>query len=291
MFIYDGKNSIPKDTTKVTIDPSVTYVKVYAFQECTSITIITVPSSVTHIGDCAFEGCTSLISVNLPSTLKYIGDHAFQGCKSLLFINIPPSVTFVGDHAFYSCDSLLSNISNYRDIFDLLKNRFVNYPIHDVCSSPDVAMDDIQVMLSKVRKDEEEEILLSTDTWGFTPLHVLCCNSRATPEMIRLVLQNTYLNKATTMTTINDKTPLELYMTCKKDTSYNLSLCLALKMGMKWVDIEKMIHVDGMDTLQKGRIDEDHTGFYPFMLAAIHPLCDMESLCHLALYNIDHLMP
>ena len=318
MFIYNANNVVPKDVTTVTIDASVTYVKVWAFQNCTELTTITIPPSVKHIGDSAFEGCTSLVSVNLPSSLIFLGDHVFQGCKSLLYINIPCSVSFIGDHAFYSCDALLSVITNYRDVFTKVKDRFCNHPLHDICSSQDVTVEAIASViqgLKENRRNEESSSLLSssqsmvnacndralieflsTDPWGFTPIHVLCCNSKATPEMIQLVIQHTCqeatMMKTTSIITPKGKigTPLELYMLCKKDLNFDLPLCLGLKLGMKWSDVMAMMTVDGFDTLEQGRRDEI-TSFYPFMLAATHPLCDLEAVYRLALYNVNNMEP
>ena len=135
---------------------------------------------------------------------------------------------------------------------------------------------------------------LTTDPWGFNPVHVLCCNSKATAEMIQLVLehssQEATMMKTTPITTSIGKiaTPIELYVSCKKDRPYELPLCLALKLGMKWGDIMKMMKVDGLNTLEQGKRDE-MTSFYPFMLAAIHPLCDLEAVYRLALYNVNNM--
>jgi len=308
-FIYQGNNIAPKDITTVIIDESVTYIKVHAFQNCTNIKSITIPPSVTHIGDYAFEGCTSLISVNLYSCqnngkLTYIGDHVFQGCKSLLYINIPSSITFVGDHTFYSCDTLLSRINNYRDIFGLIKDRYNALSLHDICSSMNVSVDSIIKTIEKIRNEHYQQhdsennskndessyyIQPTVDKWGFNPIHVLCCNSKATSEMIDILVHNMD-QSATIMSTSNGKTPLQLYIECHQDSIFELPLCLALKMGMKWIDVNKMILNNTINSLEQDQKDE-RTSLYPYMLAAIHPHCDLECLYHLALYNVNNLNP
>ncbi len=433
MFIYDGKNTVPKDVTCVTIGSSspsessvVTYIKVSAFEKCTKLKTIIIPHTVSHIGESAFEGCTSLLSVHfeLPpqssstststpssSALTYIGEDVFKGCKSLIYINIPPSVTYIGDHIFYGCDALLSVITNYRDVFGLVKDRYRSrssrsqtqpqylsrsrsrsghgpgpgpdsrydveneyYPLHHICSSLNITLRDLQRVISSGGEFQLEEDggdgggindndnsnsnngsnsdinndgnsdddrntvmtmdLTITDPWGFTPLHVLCCNPNATSEMIQYLLEHTTTSTtATTTTTTADNSrtnrqqdddddddedaticcniatmmevsngmkPIDLYLACKcknETPPYNygdLQLCLALKLGMKWESIERMMTMDSdsdfdrTKSLEQGRRDEK-THFFPFMLAAIHPLSDLESVYRLALYNIDNI--
>ncbi len=308
MFVYrNGNTDPPKDVLQVVIDPSVTYIKVCAFEQCRALTSVTIRPSVTHIGDSAFMGCTSLISVHFSkSTLKFIGDQAFQGCKALIYINIPSSVNFVGDHSFYECDSLLSVITTYRDIFGMLKDRFVNFPLHDECASMDITVESIQrivenvnncihheqkepIEISTLEVNSEKAKIILTDPWGLTPLHVICCNIYAKSSMIQQIVE--YLPpKVTTMKTVSDgKTPLELYKLCRKETPYELSLIVALKLGMSWMDIKKMMKEGTLDSLEQGIVDEA-TLFSPFMLAAIHPVCDLEALYRLALYNVDNLV-
>ena len=298
MFLYHGDNEVPKDVTSVTIDESVTYIKVRAFQNCTEITNVNIPSNVAYIGENAFEGCISLLSVNFSQTLTFLGDHVFKGCKSLLYINIPNSITFIGDHAFYGCDELLSRITNYRNIFGLIKDRFKYMPLHDVCSSHDVTVEAIESTIQRLKEKsnndyEGRDSSLSTnnldakDTWDFTALHVLCCNSKATSEMIHLLLQHMG-QEMTILKTSGGMTPLELYMACRNDLRYDLPLCLALQLGMKWEGVKKMLTDDGLDTLEQGMKDYN-TLFYPFMLAAVHPSCDLECLYHLALFDVTNI--
>ena len=110
-------------------------------------------------------------------------------------------------------------------------------------------------------------------------------------------------NAATIMPASNGMTPIQFYMACKKDVLYDVPVCLALKLGMKWLHLKQMIAtandrgsicIENGDvnnrnkSLEQGRRDHS-TGLYPFMLAAIHPLCDLESVYNLALYNVDNL--
>ena len=91
---------------KLTIPDSITEIKDYAFNGCSSLTSIEIPSGVTSIGSHAFNGCSSLTSIEIPSGVTSISDSAFRGCSSLTSIEIPSSVTSIGERAFESCDDL-----------------------------------------------------------------------------------------------------------------------------------------------------------------------------------------
>ena len=62
--IIETANNILNFGCKNTIIPnSVTYIGVYAFNNCTGLTSIVIPNSVTYIGFYAFYGCTGLTDV------------------------------------------------------------------------------------------------------------------------------------------------------------------------------------------------------------------------------------
>lgn len=132
------------------IGDDVTYIRRYAFYDCSGITSITIPNNVKNIGECAFKNCSNLKSINIGSSVTNIGVYAFQFCTNLnkvnisnisswckikfnepysnplcyahnLYLNnskitnliIPNSITDIGNYAFYNCSSLNSiNIPN-----------------------------------------------------------------------------------------------------------------------------------------------------------------------------------
>ena len=133
-----------KTATSFTVPSSVTYIGIYTFLDCTSLTSInvdnantsytsvdgvlynkdkttlvcypsgktatsfTVPSSVTSIGDDAFYDCTSLTSIEIPLSVTSIGGNAFKYCKNLESITISSSITSIGSGAFQYCTNLTS---------------------------------------------------------------------------------------------------------------------------------------------------------------------------------------
>ncbi|MBQ8546603.1 MAG: InlB B-repeat-containing protein [Clostridia bacterium] len=92
--------------TDLVIPSTVTKIKNYAFEGCTSLTSVTIPDSVTSIGSYAFSGCASLTSMTIGDSVTSIGDWAFVDCTSLVSVTIGDSVTSIGNYVFYDCTSL-----------------------------------------------------------------------------------------------------------------------------------------------------------------------------------------
>ena len=93
---------------ELNIPSSVTSIRNYTFQNCSSLTSVTIPSSVTSIGMSAFAGCSNLTSVSIPSSVTTIGSYAFYNCTNLTSVTIPSSVTSIGYEAFRGCSGLTS---------------------------------------------------------------------------------------------------------------------------------------------------------------------------------------
>ena len=98
------------DETELIIPDTITEIKAYAFDGCTSLTSITIPDGVTSMGSYAFFDCRGLESVTFGenSQLTSISDRAFFDCVNLYSIIIPASVTTIGAFAFYNCSDLTS---------------------------------------------------------------------------------------------------------------------------------------------------------------------------------------
>ena len=94
--------------TSVTIPNSVTSIGYGAFSECTGLTSVTIPNSVTSIGYGAFSDCTGLTSVTIGNSVTSIEESTFEDCSNLKNVIIGSSVKVLEDHAFYNCSSIES---------------------------------------------------------------------------------------------------------------------------------------------------------------------------------------
>ena len=108
VYIYDPNVPVPKYVQHVEIPEGTTFIKNYAFNDCTRLQSITIPDSVTKIGDSAFEKCTGLQSVTIPDSVTEIGDYAFYGCSGLQSVTIPDGVTKIDRYVFGRCSGLQS---------------------------------------------------------------------------------------------------------------------------------------------------------------------------------------
>jgi hypothetical protein len=94
--------------TSITIPNSVTSIGANALRYCSGLTSISIPGSVTRIGNSAFRYCSGLTAITIPSSVTSIGSSTFDGCTGLTSMTIPSSVTSIGGYAFYSCRGLTS---------------------------------------------------------------------------------------------------------------------------------------------------------------------------------------
>lgn len=120
MLVLRGSGAMPDytsggapwaaDADKVTavyLDPRITSIGDYAFQNCGAATYVDYGYSITSIGKYAFSGCTSVASLPLPESVKTIDEGAFYGCSSLSNVVIPNTVTTVGAKAFQGCAGIV----------------------------------------------------------------------------------------------------------------------------------------------------------------------------------------
>ena len=113
--VKDAESSITTATIPATVTYnsttySVTSIRGWAFQNCTSLSSVTIPNSVMSIGTAAFSDCSSLTSITIPNSVTSIGGNAFERCSSLTSITIPNSVTSIGGNAFRYCSSFSSMV-------------------------------------------------------------------------------------------------------------------------------------------------------------------------------------
>ena len=107
-IIQTSTNTLVAGCQNTIIPNTVTKIRDYAFEGCTSLTSMTIPNSVTSIGHSAFYGCSGLADLTISNSLTRIQWGAFYGCSSLKSVTIPNSVTFIEDCAFMHCRALSS---------------------------------------------------------------------------------------------------------------------------------------------------------------------------------------
>ncbi len=88
MEYYSSSSSVPWNSMRseilsAVVEPGVTSVGDYAFENCTKLTTVEIPEGVTSIGYAAFENCTSLQSVIIPASVSKISSFAFRDCPNL----------------------------------------------------------------------------------------------------------------------------------------------------------------------------------------------------------------
>ena len=105
------------------IPNSVSCIKDYAFDLCTSLDNVTIPDSVTSIGIGAFTGCTSLKNLTISNNLTRIETGAFCGCVSLENVQIPNGVNVIGINAFAACTNLVT-ITIPNTVYHIESNAF-----------------------------------------------------------------------------------------------------------------------------------------------------------------------
>ena len=80
------------ELTSIKIPDSVTSIRNYAINGCSSLTSIEIPNNVTRIEDFTFSDCTNLKNISISKNVSYIGFEAFKNCTSLVNIVIWQSV-------------------------------------------------------------------------------------------------------------------------------------------------------------------------------------------------------
>lgn len=67
---------------------SITGIKSFAFEGCSSLTSVAIPEGVDSIKDGVFENCSSLFSIIIPKAVSHISSFAFSGCSRLAAIHV-----------------------------------------------------------------------------------------------------------------------------------------------------------------------------------------------------------
>lgn len=116
------------DIESINIQPPITHIGNYAFNQCRKLKEVNIGSSVRFIGIEAFKDCRSLYNINIPDNVSRLGigvfsgsalrsirintrripDRAFEVCRCLERVEIGDRVREIGNKAFSCCNNLSS---------------------------------------------------------------------------------------------------------------------------------------------------------------------------------------
>ncbi len=306
-----GDHAFSRCSSLLSIDIpiGVTTIGESAFWGCSSLKSITIPIGVTTIGAGAFSHCFSLRSIDIPNSVTFIGWEAFSHCNLLQSIHIPNTVEYIGWFVVSYCFTLeqrLKNGTNYHRFTDAwLSQRFDNLPIHQACY---YANDDAQSAVDHLSKviQENKQALVATDAMGMTPLHILCCNPNINAEMVRVIVEKEEEEDASALLTHTDVTgctPLQLFLWCRgyllgdrkqlklfraeEVESIMPSLCDLLEKGISGEDLSILFALNDNEQIDMSLNQDEETGLFPFMSAAVLPGCGLDVVYTLAMNNLD----
>ncbi len=99
-------NSNCEQIKTVYIDPRITKIGDYTFENCINLSYIDFGYSLNSIGRYAFSGCSSLKSIKLPNSVNSISEGAFYGCIGLSSVIISDNITSIEKNAFFGCSQI-----------------------------------------------------------------------------------------------------------------------------------------------------------------------------------------
>jgi len=238
--------------TSIVIPNSVTTIGKEVFYCCTSLTSIVIPNSVTTIGDKMFYSCTSLTSIEIPNSVTTIGDEVFCNCTSLTSIVIPNSVTTIGALVFHNCTSLTSIV--------IPNLRAISISAFDGCSElTTINAPSFSTTTFSNSPDELKHLLAKA---GFYHVH------------LRTILSGGCVNLYSNSDTYYD---MKAWGREKDVYSGRLPLCTAAERCLTWVKMRQIFSFN-MPAIHEVDL---MTGLPVFMLAAVGPTSDIESVYNL----------
>ncbi len=223
LFHYRGLENeiVPKNTTHVMVDKSVSIIKSCAFANCQAIRSVIMSDAVRRIENDAFYCCLSLESIRLSNHLEFIGDNAFHCCFLLETLFLPPTLKEIGKGCFffctalrilklpddidldhvgigflYNCNDLLcaghvkyelddeDYVINDYEITQWLHERYSKLPFHAICHNPSVSCKMIMDFQDSKNETQARTHACIRDDNEMTPLHILACNPDASSDAI-----------------------------------------------------------------------------------------------------------
>ncbi|GFH47760.1 leucine rich repeat-containing protein [Chaetoceros tenuissimus] len=131
-------------------------IKASAFFRCTSLPqTLVIPRRCFRICESAFQFCSSITSLFIPVECEDVDDSAFDHCSSLKIV-VLSSTTDIGSEVFKATKLFeLSPFDTYDDeSFEAwFRQRFVWYPLHQICASQEPSLEEIYNLLENQGTD------------------------------------------------------------------------------------------------------------------------------------------
>jgi len=166
----------------------------------TSLSGVVFPRSLSLVEHGAFGPRGQLLGMEIPmhTDLHFVaasasGSPCFSSCQDLVNVCIPTNMDHSADHAFSQCHRLRwKNHSIEGSEFrpELLRKRFVNLPIHEVCYyASTMTVVDLSLAL-KSSQGDSQECRCTVDAFGMTPFHIVVTSARLHEGMLALLLDH-----------------------------------------------------------------------------------------------------
>ena len=165
------------------------------------ITQFRVPASLVASIRQMFVPCNTMFSFELPQRVMEIDTGAFMDCSSLHNLALQPPSPFVYDFDFFGqtfaeCDDLQQLFGSGRGIFNALKCRFNNLPIHKMLyyqSYNNVTSIQLNnatdARITRQRQNKLDPTGMQQDCLGMTPLHILTCSTIQNIELYKVLVE------------------------------------------------------------------------------------------------------
>ena len=212
LYIYQGLDDekVPKDTTRVIVDNSVTVIKRDTFYLCRHLVSVIMGDNVKRIEEWAFYKCHALRFIRLSNMLEFMGAGAFHSCHSLEALFLPSTVKSIEIWAFGRCRLLrlliLPNDINLRNVSEhIIKGT----TIHQIAENVGVAYeyDEFSDVIDESNREVNEWLIHRMDE---VPFHKLCCSSSIATQLINDHLNEYGNDSAAAIDPIHGMTPLHV---------------------------------------------------------------------------------
>jgi len=288
--------------TSIVIPDSVTRIGNGVFCNCESLISIVIPNSVTTIGDSVFDSCASLTSIVLPESITKIGNFVFQNCESLTSIVIPDSVTTIGNGVFYNCKSLTTikltpNMTSLDRYFFCGCSSLISVTLPSRITTLHASVfKDCSSLISVHLPTNLTAISLSTfkgcsgliinapsfptTTFGVSPdelKHVLIKAGFSHIHLDTILYGGDYSSPSSRGGDSSMYYNMKVWGRGKDEDSGRLPLCTAAARCLMWLDMQQILSVNIPAIHEVDRM----TGFPVFVLAAVGPTSDIESVFNL----------